>query len=198
VPNEFTDGKTGYNYHPYIYDTPTRKDRGLSGRLGETRKNLYHAALTSSAKIFNVKEAKPVTRDNITLKAVLAPLTTPGNSEDKYCVKITAQLPENVASFYDHFELLVGNSSTGDYMSLGKHRIVTSEFYFLDFKSVLLPANRLKYKLVGRSIAMENIFTTTSNLLDITYTNVVRTTETAKNLETPAELSSQAFRGFRK
>ncbi|HBQ60638.1 MAG TPA: hypothetical protein DD671_13710, partial [Balneolaceae bacterium] len=47
VPNEFTDGKTGYSFHPYVYNSPSRKDYGLLGNITSSRNFLYEESLNS-------------------------------------------------------------------------------------------------------------------------------------------------------
>ena len=188
VPNEFTDGKTSYSFHPIVHDAPSRKDRGLHGRLGSTRKDLMEVALTSSSRILVTDERTVVSSGKKTLKASLVPLNS---GQTQHAIKITGTLESNFETKFDHAELLVGDSTTGEYVSLGKHRIMTSDFYFLDTKSVKLACNKLKYKLVVRSIGFVNEYDLVSNVVDIgvTNTNVIRsaisdTSPIASNLAT--------------
>jgi hypothetical protein len=170
VPNEFTDGKLGYSFDPYVYETPSRKDYGLIGRLGSSKKLLFQESLTSSAKVMvqqsSIKDYSSVQNR---FRANLSNL-----SSKDHCVVLQMKIESSLLQVADHFELFVGDSTTGEYRSLGKNKIIESEFYYIDAASSELAANKLKYKLVARSVGFENIATFESNLIDISSTNILK------------------------
>lgn len=171
VPNEFTDGKVGYNYHPYIYESPSRKDYGLLGTLGVSKKYLYEESLNSSAKIFTQPASgeryKKTKKNRFTAKLSKV-------SKNDHCVVLRMNIEKRLLQLADHFELFVGDSTTGNYRSLGKNKLVNSEFYYVDVSSSELACNKLKYKLVARSTGLENICSFETDVLDISETNVLR------------------------
>ena len=171
VPNEFTDGKTGYSFHPYVYESPSRKDYGLLGRLGASKKHLFEESLNSTAKIMIQSSADKNYSSDIKnkLRAKLSKV-----SQEDYCIVLQMKIESNLLLASDHFELFVGDSTTGIYRSLGKNKIVESDFYYIDVASSELAANKLRYKLVARSIGFENIATFESKLVDISPTNVLK------------------------
>jgi hypothetical protein len=194
VPNEFTDGKTAYAYDPLIYETPARRDRGLTGRIGSTRKHILEVALTSKSKILETDKEEFATPSKKSMTAKLVPLN---NSQTEFAIKIDADLEGDFARRFDHAELLVSDSTTGEYVSLGKHRIITNKYYFLDTKSVKLACNKLKYKLVVRSIDFINVYDLVSNVVDIGLTNVRKISEPVPTVSSASSFQIQAFRGFR-
>ena len=168
VPNEYTDGKTGYSYHPYIFETPSRKDYALHGRLGTSKNILFEESLTSTSATFILEPSEVIKVGNFTLKAKLARVNKSGS---KHAVVITATFSDLLLNTIDHVELFVADTTTGIYVSLGKHMIRTKEFYFIDTESSKLACNRLKYKIVGRGMNFDNIFSAATELIDISETN---------------------------
>ena len=70
--------------------------------------------------------------------------------------------------------MFVGDSTTGNYRSLGKNKLINSEFYYVDVSSAELACNKLKYKMVARSIGLENICSFETDVIDISETNVLK------------------------
>ena len=168
VPNEYTAGKTGYQYHPYIYDTPQRKDYSLHGVMGVSKTTLYEECLNSSMVWIDAKRLQVLPKSPFKLNANFAKY----GANDKCAVVLSAKIDQRLLYSCDHFELFVGNSTTGGYNTLGKHKLVDSNFYYVDTGSTKLACNKLKYKLVGRSMGYENIITVVSDLVDISQSNV--------------------------
>lgn len=192
VPNEFTDGKIGYSYDPYIYESPSRKDYGLLGRLGSSKNYLFEESLNSSAKIMVQPpiENNGEKKNKKKLRASLSKV-----SRDAYCIVLQMKIESSLLGLADHFELFVGDSTTGDYRSLGKNKIVDSDFYYIDVASPELAANKLKYKLVARSIGFENIATFESKLVDISSTNILKRKDDSSSVGTIGKLRLNRFKG---
>ena len=194
VPNEFTDGKTGYSYHPYIYQCPSRKDYGLHGRLGTSKNYLFEESLNSSAKIL-VKEPYKNPYGSDTKPKLRAKLTQLPNG--RYCIVLQLKLRGDLIEAADHFELYVGDSTTGDFRSIGKNKLANSNFYYIDAASADLAANKLKYKMTARNFGFEDIVTFESNIVNISQTNVAKRKDERTNVGNIGIVRLNALRGVK-
>ncbi len=192
VPNEFTDGKTGYSFHPYVYNSPSRKDYGLLGNITSSRNFLYEESLNSKTKVF-VQDAEPKYKGNKSGK-FRARLEKVGTND--HCVVLQMRIDESLIRLADHFELLVGDSTTGEFRSLGKNKLVNSQFYYIDASSADLACNKLKYKLIARSLGFENIASFETDLIDIASTNVLRKRDERATLGAIGLNRQDKFRGI--
>jgi hypothetical protein len=168
VPNEFTDGKVGYSYHPYIYDSPLSKDFGIIPKLGESKHKMKVESLTNKAVILTIPGETNTVTSPFNLKCKLG---AQGKSE-AYVI-IEATIPKTAYNEMDHVELLYANSSNGSWTSLGKHKLSSGKFYYIDTIAPAIAANKIKYALIGRNYAMERIFNTISLELDLKTYNYI-------------------------
>ena len=102
VPNEFTDGKVGYSYHPYIYDSPLSKDFGIIPKLGESKHKMKVESLTNKAVILTIPGETNTVTSPFNLKCKLG---AQGKSE-AYVI-IEATIPKTAYNEMDHAELLI-------------------------------------------------------------------------------------------
>tara|TARA_R110000851_G_scaffold37420_4_gene96657 strand:+ start:75 stop:2483 length:2409 start_codon:yes stop_codon:yes gene_type:complete len=161
VPNEFTNGKTGYSYHPYLYDSPLSKDFGIIPKLGDSKSHMKIESLTDQAQIFKFNQEQSDGNKTINLNCKLGSIKSNSNSPILYTI-IESRIPRIVYASLDHVELLYADSSSGGWTSLGKNKISDLKFYYVDTRAPQLATNKIRYALIGRNSSMERIFSTVS------------------------------------
>ena len=194
VPNEFTEGKTGYQYDPIVYESPLRRDYGLVGRVGMSKKTFFLESLTSTSRLLTTEPGKGNKNLPITLSAKLVDISR--NSKAKG-VLVQAQIPDQVINSCDHFELFVCDSTTGSYTTLGKSKLVQGSFYYIDAIGPRLAANKLKYLLVGRDARFDNVIQMKSEKVDISVTNIREETIEELSSSTKTAAQNRKSRGLR-
>ena len=185
VPNEFTDGKTGYQFDPIVYESPLRRDYGIIGRVGMSKKTFLLESLTSSTRLLETEPSLKNKNVPVTINANVVEL----DARETYGVLLTAQIPDQFVRSCDHFELFVCDSTSGAFVSLGKHKLVSGNFYYIDAQGPRLAANKLKYLLVGRNMTFDNVIKLKSRKVDISVTNIRE--ENVEELNTTEVTASQ-------
>jgi len=192
VPNEFTDGKTEYQYHPIVHESPLRSDRGLHGRLFSSKKDFLLESLNSKSRMLRKRgKIKKVLNTNLDVKLV----STNKNSES-FAIKVQALIDKVTLDRCDHCELYVGNTTSGTYVPIGKFKLVNPNFYFLDTYSAKIASNKLKYVLIGRDMEFKNIFTFKSDMVDISKTNMRSEKDIKANLNEATFAKQAKIRGL--
>lgn len=180
VPNQDTSGKTGYSYHPYLFDSPLSKDFSIIPKLGGSKHHLKVEALTNISHVFTFKKNENTIKPPTTLRCNLGANKFGQNKLIPY-VTVSSNISRTTLNELDHVELLVANSTGGRWQSLGCHKITSEKFYFIDNVGPKLAANKLKYALIGRNLSFEVVFKKSSSVVSLKKYNYVERDNLSEN-----------------
>mgnify|MGYP001178883396 CR=1 FL=1 len=179
VPNEHTSGKVGYSYHPYLFESPLSKDYSIIPKLGEDKHFLQTESLTSTSKVAYFDAAarfKKIPSIKCSLGA-----NRFGNQKVRPYVTITSSLEKNSLRWLDHIEILVANSTDGTWLTLGCHKVDTTNFVFIDDVGPSLACNKIKYCIIGRSLSFDEVFRAAGDTISLKKYNYIERDDVSSN-----------------
>ena len=179
VPNEFTGGKVGYSFHPYIYESPLSKDFSIIPKLGEDKHFLKVEALVDVCALA-VYPKKNSFKKIPTLRCSLGSNRF-GNNKILPYATITATIQKSTVEVLDHVEILVANSSDGSWLTLGKHKLTSGNFVFIDDVGPALSTNKNKYCIIGRNLSFDTVFKVAGNVISLQKYNFIERDDVSAN-----------------
>ena len=163
------NGKTGYSYHPYVFDAPGVAETGINPSL--SRRSRYDLDYAGASATAGIKRTFTRFSPNYPIEINLEPIVYNERNEKHIYVRMNITIPVYYHDLCDHWQILAAPSSTGRFTCINNFMSFAKTVEYLDFITPSLATNDVRY--IIRGIGYDMSVVVTSDPKDVSLIKVL-------------------------